>query len=167
MSDEITEETQDSPNAVELALSLVKLFESAHDALPAPTKKFELGIPGRQVLHKVLASKIVHGYQLEFVMASGEVYTGFVIGLDDHTIQIISTGYDEDFNRIGQYKIKSHPLKQEDMVRHWLNLNLIETINEHYFGIKHLTQSGQDLINAERKGIVKVAERWLNPYARK
>jgi hypothetical protein len=156
--DEIADQT-------EFAISLVKLMDEARRSLPVVQEGVKLSLGDRAIFHKVIASKIVHGYQLEFVMNSGEVFFGFVIGLDDFVVQIYSTGHGQDFTQNGRYDFEAYEPKGGP-TRHWLAINNIESVNENFFGVKHLTEAAQKALNAERRAMVKIAEKYLSPYGR-
>lgn len=151
--------------ATELAISLVKLLDAARTSLPQAKDGVKLSLGDRAIFHKVLASKIVHGYQLEFVMNSGEVFYGFVIGLDDFCVQIYSTGYGREFTQNGRYNFEAYE-PEGGPTRHWLAIDNIESVNENFFGVKHLTTDAQKALNAERRAMLKIAEKYLSPYGR-
>lgn len=149
---------------VETTLSLKKLLDQAREALPEPKIGVQLSLGDKAIFYKVIASKISHGYQLEFVMQSGEVHYGFVIGLDDFVVQIYETGYGRDFERNISYDTESYEVGAPS--RRWLALEHIESVGENFFGIKHLTEDSRKALNNERRAVVKIAEKWLYPYSR-
>ncbi len=158
MSEEV-----DQVSAFELALALKKLVDHANEALPSPKQGVELAKANKQIYHKLLASKIFHGYQLEFVMNSGEVHYGFVIGLDDYCVQIYATGWGESFRQNIEYAKEFYELKDGFPTRHWLGLSNIESTNENFFGTRHLTKDAQTALEAERRAVVQIAKRFLYP----
>lgn len=125
----------------------------------------ELAKPGKQVLHRAIASKIVHGYQLEFVMVSGEVHYGFVIGLDDVCVQIYDTGFGRDFEENDKYQIEFNDVNKPR--RRWLLLENIESVGENFFGLKHMTKESQRRLDNERQAMIKIAKLWLYPDDKK
>ncbi len=160
MSEKPVVTSEEQNNGVELVLSLMQALDAAKETLKPKSTRVELSRPGLEVFHKVIASKILNGYQLGFSMNNGDFHYGFVIGMDDFLIQLYSTEYGKDWEVLDRDK-KTNSYAVTGLQRIWIAIQNISSIEENFFGVKHLIKEDQDKLNAERRAMVKLSERWL------